>query len=103
MLCPVTCDQSGVDITVVGLPHDGGTACLISLRLLKRPLTLLRIGPLPWPPSQWADRCVAVLRTLFHLLTRFLFGHRAEPPTYALVEWLFIRILGLIYLIAFAS
>ncbi len=38
-----------------------------------------------------------------HRLTRFLFGHRAEPPTYALVEWLFIRILGLIYFVAFAS
>jgi len=79
------------------------TTFAISLRVLKRPLTLLRMGPLPWPPSQWAYRLVAAHRTLFHLLTRFLFGHRAEPPTYALVEWLFIRILGLIYFMAFAS
>ena len=46
---------------------------------------------------------LAAYRTLFHLLNRFLFGHRAEPSTYALVEWLFIRILGLVYFIAFSS
>jgi hypothetical protein len=55
------------------------------------------------PPQGITHRLVAAYHTLFHRLTRFLFGHRAEPPSYALVEWLFIRILGLIYFMAFAS
>jgi hypothetical protein len=36
-------------------------------------------------------------------LKRFFRGNRSEPPTYVLIEWLFIRLLGLIYLIAFVS
>jgi hypothetical protein len=66
----------------------------------------MRSGPLlrtHTTHSQWAYRLLAAGRTLVQLLTRFLFDHGAGPPTYALVEWLFFRILGLIYLMAFAS
>jgi lipase maturation factor 1 len=56
-----------------------------------------------WKLCRGISYKVGLIKTLFQLLTRFLSCHRAEPPTYALVEWLFIRILGLIYFMAFAS
>ena len=42
-------------------------------------------------------------RSLLYRLTRLLIGRRLEPPSYRLVSWLFLRTLGLIYLIAFIS
>jgi len=75
----------------------------MSLPVLKRPLVLLREGLLPSPPGRWLNRLVAACRTRFHDLTHRLFAQPAEPPIHALVEWLFIRILGLIYFVAFAS
>jgi hypothetical protein len=36
-------------------------------------------------------------------LKRFFQGNQGESPTYVLIEWLFIRCLGVIYLVAFAS
>src|SRR5260370_30317199 len=56
-----------------------------------------------WKPCRGISCKVGLIITLSHRLTRFRFGHRADPPTYALVEWLFIRILSLIYFMAFAS
>src|SRR5258706_9990840 len=53
-------------------------------------------------------RFASLIRTqpiqgLLDRLTRFVSGHRAAPTAYVLVDWLFIRLLGLIYLVAFAS
>ncbi len=60
-----------------------------------------------WPAVAWlaesAYRWVAENRTLFSRLTRWLWGSSPEPPTYALINWIFLRALGLIYLIAFVS
>jgi predicted DCC family thiol-disulfide oxidoreductase YuxK len=55
------------------------------------------------PISEWSYRLVAEHRTFFSRLTRFLFGQHSEPPSYALTRWLFLRMLGVIYLIAFIS
>ncbi len=46
---------------------------------------------------------VARHRTFFSFLTRVGWGLQAQPPTQILVRWLFLRSLGLIYLIAFVS
>jgi predicted DCC family thiol-disulfide oxidoreductase YuxK len=46
---------------------------------------------------------VARNRMLFSRLTRLLWGNDVRSPTYATAAWLFLRALGLIYLIAFAS
>src|SRR5438552_2814898 len=67
-----------------------------------RPSTLSRSGAWTWPPGQWA-RIRTAGRTVLNRLSRFLSGPQAGPPTYALVEWLFIRVLGLTYFVAFAS
>jgi predicted DCC family thiol-disulfide oxidoreductase YuxK len=59
------------------------------------------------PPFAWAAdtgyRMVANHRTAFSRLTRWLWGNDVRTPTYATATWIFLRLLGLIYLIAFAS
>jgi len=55
------------------------------------------------PATEAAYRLIARHRTLFYHLTRFTFGKRILPWKFARVEWLFLRLLAAIYLIAFAS
>jgi lipase maturation factor 1 len=53
--------------------------------------------------TEWGYRLVARHRTLFSALTRLVWGRHLEPPTRNLVRWVFLRSLGLVYLIAFVS
>ncbi len=53
--------------------------------------------------SEWSYRLVAQHRTFFSKVTRCLFGQHTEPPSYVLTRWIFLRMLGVIYLIAFVS
>ena len=46
---------------------------------------------------------VAGHRTGFSLFTRLLWGRHVEHPDYFLTRWIFLRALGLIYLVAFVS
>ncbi|MFA7343481.1 MAG: lipase maturation factor family protein [Terrimicrobiaceae bacterium] len=46
---------------------------------------------------------VATHRSFFSLLTRMLWGNDVRPPAYAVSGWLFLRILGGIFLVAFLS
>jgi predicted DCC family thiol-disulfide oxidoreductase YuxK len=55
------------------------------------------------PASELAYRTVARHRAFFSLITRWLWGKHLEPPSHTLVRWLFLRLLGLTYLIAFLS
>lgn len=48
-------------------------------------------------------RVVANHRTFFSWLTRQLWGRHVQRPTHRLVQWLFLRGLGLAYLVAFLS
>jgi predicted DCC family thiol-disulfide oxidoreductase YuxK len=48
-------------------------------------------------------RFVSAHRSAFYYPTRLLYGQHLHPPEYRLVCSLFLRILGIIYLIAFAS
>jgi predicted DCC family thiol-disulfide oxidoreductase YuxK len=48
-------------------------------------------------------RFVARNRSFFYSVTRFAFGRRISVLRYSRVEWLFLRLLAGIYLIAFAS
>jgi predicted DCC family thiol-disulfide oxidoreductase YuxK len=60
-----------------------------------------------WPAlanaTEWGYRFVARHRTLFSLLTRCFWGRHVEAPAYDLTRWLFLRFLGLVYLVAFVS
>lgn len=55
------------------------------------------------PVAEWSYALVARRRMLFSRITRFFFGGNVELPQYRLTMWLFLRGLGLIYLIAFVS
>ena len=53
--------------------------------------------------SETGYRVVARNRSLGYWLTKLLWGTPVEPPTYRLSSWLFLRLLGAIYLVAVAS
>ena len=53
--------------------------------------------------SEWIYRLVAAHRSFFYYPTRLLYGQNLQPPEYRLVCSLFLRVLGIIYLIAFVS
>jgi predicted DCC family thiol-disulfide oxidoreductase YuxK len=53
--------------------------------------------------SEAAYRFIAHHRSFFYWLTRLTFGKRIEPARFALTQWLFLRLLAAIYLVAFAS
>src|SRR5205823_5396616 len=50
-----------------------------------------------------AYRVVADHRPFFSRLLMLFWGGVARPPTYARARWVFLRLLGLIYLVAFVS
>ena len=53
--------------------------------------------------SERAYRFIARHRDLFYWLTRLSFGTRIEPARFATTQWLFLRLLAVIYAIAFGS
>ena len=55
------------------------------------------------PLSEWFYRLVAHNRITFSHATRFLWGEHLEPSTFRISTWIFLRLLGVIYFIAFAS
>jgi len=71
--------------------------------LLKVPLWGYDHVPGFAPATEGAYRLIAHHRTFFYHLMRLTFGKRLTPLSFAKVEWLFLRLLALIYLIAFAS
>jgi predicted DCC family thiol-disulfide oxidoreductase YuxK len=59
----------------------------------------------PWfaRTSDAAYRVVARNRVLFSRGTQLLWGADVRVPTFAISSWLFLRLLGVVYLLAFAS
>jgi predicted DCC family thiol-disulfide oxidoreductase YuxK len=53
--------------------------------------------------SERAYGFIAINRNFFYWITIFLWGQHLGPYRYSLTRWLFLRALGLIYLIAFIS
>ncbi|MEI7939743.1 MAG: lipase maturation factor family protein [Verrucomicrobiota bacterium] len=53
--------------------------------------------------TEWGYRRVARNRGFFSALTPLAWGRHRDRPTHNLVRWVFLRSLGLIYLIAFVS
>ncbi len=53
--------------------------------------------------SEWFYRLVARHRVFFSAVTRFLWGEKLGPAQYFFSSWLFLKLIGLIYLIAFWS
>ncbi|HEV2494020.1 MAG TPA: lipase maturation factor family protein [Terriglobia bacterium] len=55
------------------------------------------------PVSEACYRVVAAHRDFFYWFTRLGWGRRYTPGSHALTRWLFLRWMGVVYLIAFAS
>ena len=53
--------------------------------------------------SEWAYAFIAAHREAFFRVSLLLWGRSNEPPRYDLVSFLFLRLLGLVYLSAFVS
>jgi lipase maturation factor 1 len=53
--------------------------------------------------SEAAYGFIARNRNFFYWITRLTFGSALEPPRFARTQWIFLRLLSAIYLIAFAS
>ena len=53
--------------------------------------------------SEWTYVFVAKRRTLFHRASLLLWGRDYEPPRFEITSWLFLRLIGLIFLAAFVS
>jgi predicted DCC family thiol-disulfide oxidoreductase YuxK len=66
-------------------------------------LALYRHLPGAQPATEAAYRLVAAHRNFFSALTRFFWGRDPEPSSYLVSRWLFLRLLGLVYVIAFLS
>jgi predicted DCC family thiol-disulfide oxidoreductase YuxK len=67
------------------------------------PLRLYQQSPAIVCITEWAYRLVAQHRPGFSRLTRWLWGRHVEQPSYFLTRRVFLRALGVIYLIAFVS
>lgn len=86
----------------------GARAVFTTLTFTKRPLYQAPLWayehvPLIASGTEAAYRLIAAHRTFFYHFTRLTFGRRIQPWKFAKTEWLFLRLLALIYLIAFGS
>src|ERR1035437_3158627 len=66
-------------------------------------LAVYRYLPGARPVSEAAYRLVADHREFFLKLTRLVWGRDPEPSSYVLSRWVFLRFIGLVYVIAFLS
>jgi predicted DCC family thiol-disulfide oxidoreductase YuxK len=67
------------------------------------PLHIYESSPVISQITDSAYKFVARHRTAFSYATRFLWGRHVEQPDYFLTRWVFLRALGIIYLVAFIS
>ncbi|MFN7138056.1 MAG: DCC1-like thiol-disulfide oxidoreductase family protein, partial [Limisphaerales bacterium] len=67
------------------------------------PLRLYERLPGFAPVSEQAYKLVAKNRSFFSSATRLLWGDQVERPTYFLGRWVFLRLLAIIYFVAFLS
>ena len=59
--------------------------------------------PVLMPVAEAAYRCIARHRNFFYWVTRLCFGSQVEPARFQWTQWLFLRALAVVYLMAFAS
>ena len=89
-----------------GQVFSGADAVVRVLAVVSRHSWLLRVYlGFPGLPilCQWVYRSVVANRSLLYYPTVALYGRNPNPPEYGLVCSLFLRLLGVIYLIAFLS
>lgn len=100
------CEQAVQFIDADGNIYSAAEAVFRTLAIApcKRwPLRCYQQIPGVAPITESLYRFVAKHRTGFSFLTRILWGQHVEQPTHFLTRWLFLRLLGLVYFIAFVS
>ena len=105
-LPPERFEESVQFVETDGRVYSGAEAVFRSLTYSSSggwPLWLYRNFPGIAPVTEAAYHFVARHREGFSALTRLFWGREGVLPTYTLVRWVFLRLLGLIYLIAFVS
>jgi lipase maturation factor 1 len=93
-------------VTPEGAVYSGAEAVFRTLAYAPRQSWMLaayRGLPGARPVSEAAYRLVADHRNFFSIFTNLLWGHHPQPSTYILSRWIYLRLLGLIYIIAFLS
>ncbi|HTX23006.1 MAG TPA: lipase maturation factor family protein [Candidatus Aquilonibacter sp.] len=89
-----------------GTVYSGAEAVFRALAKNPRwrwPLGIYESSPALARFTERAYRFVAGHRTMFSFVTRMLWGRQVERPNYLLTRWIFLRALGVIYLVAFIS
>lgn len=89
-----------------GSVRSGADAVFRAYDVSGRPPLLLRIARLlPGfrTVARVAYRFIADHRATFSFLTRLLWGRSFRRPTFFIARWVFLRVLGVVYLIAFLS
>ena len=92
-------------VTPEGTVHGGAEAFFRMLAYIPEYRWMLSVYRVPGARllSEAAYRLVADHRVFFSKLTRLGWGSNPQPSTYVLSRWIFLRLLGLIYTIAFLS
>ena len=93
-------------VEVDGSVHEGAEAVFLSLSRAPGKgwaLFAYRRLPLVATISESLYRLVASHRIGFSRLTRWLWGRRVESPSYLLTRWVYLRLLGIVFLVAFVS
>ena len=97
-------DQAVQLIETDGRVYSSAGAVFRSLAYGRRwPLRAYQRVPGFAPVTEFAYGLVARHRTFFSFLTRLLWGTGAGPSEHVAVRWLFLRLIGLTYIIAFVS
>jgi lipase maturation factor 1 len=89
-----------------GTVYSGAEAVFRTLAINPKWQWLLHVYEKSHGVSQITERAygfVAGHRTFFSRLTRWFWGRHVELPAYLLTRWIFLRALGLVYLVAFVS
>ncbi len=93
-------------VTPEGEVYSGAEAVFRSLAYTPQhrwELAIYQDLPGARPVCEWAYALVAAHRNFFSKLTRLTLGRDPEPPSYVFGQWLFLRLLGLVYMVAFLS
>lgn len=105
----LTCEQLAKSIHLIvpnGDTLNGAHAVFRALSMGAQkhwPLRLYQHVPGIAQASELAYRVVASHRKGMSVATRLLWGSDITPPSYLLTRWMFIRMIGMIYFVAFAS
>ncbi len=109
-ISPESFRQSVQFVLPDGSVHGGAEAVFRSLAFAPRGrwrhrLTLWAYRNVPGvrPLTEGSYHFIASHRDLFYWVTRLLWGKRYERQSYSLARWIFLRLMGLIYFVAFFS